>query len=57
MASHIDMVGSDYAGESGTLTFLDNGDVGGSGYDVCTFNHVPTYGDYYNCDMMWSAAG
>ena len=57
MASHIDMVGNDYAGESGTLTFLDNGDVGGSGYDVCTFNHVPTYGDYYNCDMMWSAAG
>ena len=57
MASHLNMVGTDYAGESGTLTFLDNGDVGGSGYDVCTFNHVPTYGDYYNCDMMWTAAG
>ena len=57
MASHLDMVGVDYEGESGTLTFLDNGDVGGSGYDVCTFNHVPTYGDYYNCDMMWTAAG
>ena len=56
MASHINMVGVDYAGESGTLTFLDNGDVGGSGYDVCTFNYVPTYGDYYNCDMMWTAA-
>ena len=57
MASHLDMVGVDYEGESGTLTFLDNGDVGGSGYDVCTFNHVPTYGDYYNCNMMWTAAG
>jgi len=57
MASHLNMVGTDYAGESGTLTFLDNGDVGGSGYDVCTFNYVPTYGDYYNCDMMWTAAG
>ena len=56
MASHINMVGVDYAGESGMLTFLDNGDVGGSGYDVCTFNYVPTYGDYYNCDMMWTAA-
>ena len=56
MASHINMVGVDYAGESCTLTFLDNGDVGGSGYDVCTFNYVPTYGDYYNCDMMWTAA-
>ena len=57
MAMHLDMVGNDYAGESGTLTFLDNGDVGGSGYDVCTFNHVPTYGDYYNCDMIWTATG
>ncbi len=57
MASHLNMVGTDYAGESGTLTFLDNGDVGGSGYDVCTFNHVPTYGDYYNCNMMWTATG
>jgi branched-chain amino acid transport system substrate-binding protein len=56
MATHLDMVGVDYNGESGVLTFLDNGDVGGSGYDVCTFNHVPTYGDYYNCDMMWTAA-
>jgi ABC-type branched-subunit amino acid transport system substrate-binding protein len=42
MAMHIEMVGMNYVGESGTLTFLDNGDVGGSGYDVCTFNHVPT---------------
>jgi len=57
MTMHLDMVGTDYAGESGTLTFLDNGDVGGSGYDVCTFNHVPTYGDYYNCDMVWTATG
>ena len=57
MAMHLDMVGNDYAGESGTLTFLDNGDVGGSGYDVCTFNHVPTYGDYYNCNMVWTATG
>ena len=56
MPMHLDMVGVDYNGESGVLTFLDNGDVGGSGYDVCTFNHVPTYGDYYNCDMMWTAA-
>ena len=57
MASHIDMVGQGYAGASGSHTFLDNGDVGGSGYDVCTYNHVPTYGDYFNCDMMWTVAG
>ena len=55
MAMHIDMVGDGYAGESGTHTFLDNGDVGGSGYDVCTFHHVPTYGQYFNCDRMWEA--
>jgi len=57
MAMHIEMVGDGYEGESGTHTFLDNGDVPAtSGYDVCTFNHVPTYGDYYNCDMMWTPA-
>ena len=55
MAMHIDMVGDGYAGESGTHNFLDNGDVGGSGYDVCTFHHVPTYGQYFNCDRMWDA--
>ena len=57
LAMHLKMVGNGYEGESGTLTFLDNGDVPAtSGYDVCTFNHVPTYGDYYNCDMMWTPA-
>ncbi|MBL52261.1 MAG: hypothetical protein CMG57_09940 [Candidatus Marinimicrobia bacterium] len=55
MATHIEMVGNGYAGESGTHTFLANGDVGGSGYDVCTFHHVPTYGEYFNCDRMWDA--
>ena len=57
MATHLNMVGTDYAGASGTHTFLDNGDVGGAGYDVCTFHHVPTYGDYFNCDMVWTATG
>ena len=57
MATHIEMVGNGYAGDSGTHTFLANGDVGGSGYDVCTFHHVPTYGEYFNCDRMWDAAG
>ena len=57
MATHIEMVGNGYAGDSGTHTFLANGDVGGSGYDVCTFHHVPTYGEYFNCDRGWNAAG
>ena len=55
MATNIEVVGNGYVGESGTHTFLDNGDVEGPGYDVCTFHHVPTYGDYFNCDRMWEA--
>ncbi|MEL0189474.1 MAG: ABC transporter substrate-binding protein [Candidatus Poseidoniales archaeon] len=59
MATHINMVGSGdgYAGASGNQVFLSNGDVGGSGYDVCTFHHVPTFGQYFNCDRMWTATG
>jgi branched-chain amino acid transport system substrate-binding protein len=57
MASHLDMVGVGYAGASGSHTFLPNGDVAGTGYDVCTFHHIPTYGQYFNCDRMWTATG
>ena len=59
MANHINMVGAGdgYAGASGNQVFLSNGDVGGSGYDVCTFHHVPTFGQYFNCDRMWTATG
>ena len=59
MANHINMEGSGdgYAGASGNQVFLSNGDVGGSGYDVCTFHHVPTFGQYFNCDRMWTAIG
>ena len=59
MANHINMEGSGdgFAGASGTHVFLTNGDVAGSGYDVCTFHHVPTFGQYFNCDRMWTATG
>ena len=57
MGTHVPMVGDAYAGDSGTHTFLDNGDVGGSGYDVCTFHSIPTFGEYFNCDRMWEAGG
>jgi len=57
MASHLEMVGVGYAGASGSHSFLSNGDVGGAGYDVCTFHHIPTYGQYFNCDRMWTATG
>lgn len=56
MAMHLPMVGSGdgYAGASGNHIFMANGDVPGDGYDVCSFNHVPTYGDYFNCQHTWS---
>ena len=55
MATHIAMVGSGdgFAGASGQHVFQANGDVEGSGYDVCTFQIVPTYGDYFNCMQAW----
>ena len=57
MAMHLSMEGSGdgYAGASGTHVFLTNGDVAGSGYDVCGFHHIPTYGEYYNCEHVWTA--
>jgi len=57
MGAHVPMVGDNYQGESGTHTFLENGDVAGSGYDVCTFHHVPTFGEYFNCDRRWDLGG
>ena len=58
IATHLAMVGAapGYAGASGTHVFLSNGDVAGSGYDVCGFHHIPTYGEYYNCEHVWTEA-
>ena len=56
MKMHLPMVGAGdgYAGASGNHIFMANGDIPGDGYDVCSFNHVPTYGDYFNCQHTWS---
>jgi branched-chain amino acid transport system substrate-binding protein len=60
MGNHVKMVGSGtgHAGASGTHVFSANGDVPGDvyTYQVCTFHHVPTYGDYFNCDRQWTVA-
>ena len=60
MGTHVPMVGAGdgYAGAAGTHVFSSNGDVSGEvyNYNVCTFNHVPTYGDYFNCDRQWTVA-
>ena len=58
MAMHIPMVASSdspYVGESGTHAFEANGEVPGLYFEVCTYHHVPTYGEYFNCDRAWDA--
>ena len=58
MAMHIPMVASadsPYVGESGTHVFEANGEVPGLYYEVCTYHHIPTYGEYFNCDRAWDA--
>ena len=55
MASHLSMVGDDYAGASGQHTFLSNGDVAGAGYDVCQFSALSSTDIYFNCMQWWSA--
>ena len=49
----IKMVGTGYEGASGLLTFLDNGDVGGAGYDFCTYDGAGGY----DCNKYWTATG
>ena len=55
MASHLSMTGVDYAGASGTHTFLSNGDVAGAGYDICEFSALSSTDIYFNCMQWWSA--
>ncbi|HJM22859.1 MAG TPA: ABC transporter substrate-binding protein [Candidatus Thalassarchaeum sp.] len=55
MASHLNMVGDDFAGASGDHTFLDNGDVAGAGYDICEFVALSSSDIYFNCMEWWSA--
>jgi len=55
MASHLSMVGDDYAGASGQHTFLSNGDVAGAGYDICSFDALSSTDIYFTCMEWWSA--
>ena len=61
MGVHVPMVGSGtgHTGASGTHVFSSNGDVSGEvyTYNVGTFHHVPTYGDYFNVERTWTVAG
>ncbi len=51
---NIKTTGTGYEGSSGLLTFLDNGDVGGAGYDLCTYGGAD---ETYNCNKYWTAIG
>ncbi|MFL2953225.1 MAG: hypothetical protein ACJZ4X_04135 [Candidatus Thalassarchaeaceae archaeon] len=45
--------GNGYAGSSGVINFLENGDIGGNGYDICSYDGV----DQYTCSKYWTAEG
>ncbi|MGB0628974.1 MAG: ABC transporter substrate-binding protein, partial [Candidatus Thalassarchaeaceae archaeon] len=49
----IKATGNGYAGASGVINFLDNGDIGGNGYDICSYDGV----DQYTCSKYWTAEG
>ena len=52
----IESVGTNYEGASGIIDFLDNGDIGGNGYDICTFGGDNAAGTY-TCSKYWTATG
>ena len=51
---NIKTTGTGFEGSSGLLTFLDNGDVGGTGYDICTYGGAD---ESYTCGKYWTAIG
>ena len=56
MPTHLNMVGTNYAGASGVHSFDANGDVGGSGYDVCQFDALSSSDVYFSCRSYWTSA-
>jgi len=51
LTDSIEAVGTNYEGASGLITFLDNGDSMGAGYDICVYDG----GGGYNCNFFWTA--
>ena len=52
LVTAINKTGVNYAGASGTHTFDANGDVLGTGYEVCQFD-----GTNFSCPRIWTADG
>ena len=48
----LNSIGKGYDGASGSHTFDSNGDVSGTGYDVCNFS-----GTNFSCDKIWTSDG
>jgi branched-chain amino acid transport system substrate-binding protein len=57
MDTHIPMVGTDYAGASGTVDFDSVGDIPGAGYDICMHAIISSTDTYLNCQHYWTADG
>jgi hypothetical protein len=51
----IGYVGDEYEGASGLHTFLENGDVGGDGYDICGYSATGVDDGAYSCTKYWTA--
>ena len=54
MVAGIESVGTNYEGASGMINFLSNGDIGGNGYDICTYGGDEAEGTY-TCAKYWTA--
>jgi len=50
----IESVGTNYEGSSGLISFLENGDGIGAGYDICTYGGDNSEGTY-TCSKYWTA--
>jgi branched-chain amino acid transport system substrate-binding protein len=56
MDASIRAVGTGYEGASGLHTFLASGDVGGAGYDICTYTATTSEDGAYACNAYWTVA-
>ena len=52
----IESIGTNYEGASGLINFLDNGDVGGAGYDICSYSgDTSDANNGFACTKYWTA--
>tara|TARA_B100001989_G_C24504181_1_gene446570 strand:- start:487 stop:1356 length:870 start_codon:yes stop_codon:yes gene_type:complete len=55
LTDSIEQVGTNYEGASGLINFLENGDITGSGYDICTYSGDPDdANEGYSCNRFWT---